>query len=198
MKQLSKETLQGMNKKQLYDYCRANGIKGYSNQNKAYINNLILNFYKSGVKLKKPAKKCKMCKKDKEIADDGLCYSCYDKQFWKRGELKHKKLTDIGVKWKDTDELIKQIKIGKKIDYQDFDEIGYQKYFEGTISRINKKTGEIYVKRGNKDVNVEFRFYEKENGKVKLTFSSAKVFGYSKSFMRMIKKSDKGKGAFGR
>ncbi|KKN53352.1 hypothetical protein LCGC14_0603220 [marine sediment metagenome] len=47
MKKLSMETLQGMNKKQLYDYCRNNGIKGYSNMNKAYITNLILQSYKS-------------------------------------------------------------------------------------------------------------------------------------------------------
>jgi len=56
MKKLSIEELKGMNKKQLYDYCRANKIKGYSNQNKTYINNLILNSYKSE---KQPAKKPK-------------------------------------------------------------------------------------------------------------------------------------------
>ena len=65
MKKLSKETLQGMNKKQLYDYCRANGIKGYSNQNKAYITNLILQSYKSG---KQPVKK-KFKKPSKNIED---------------------------------------------------------------------------------------------------------------------------------
>jgi len=47
-KQLTIEQLKGMNKKQLYDYCRSNNIKGYSNMNKTYINNLILQSYKSG------------------------------------------------------------------------------------------------------------------------------------------------------
>jgi len=54
MKQLTIKQLKGMNKKQLYDYCRSNNIKGYSNQNKAHINNLILQSYKSK---KKPVKK---------------------------------------------------------------------------------------------------------------------------------------------
>ncbi len=57
MEKLTKEELKGMNKKQLYDYCRANGIKGYSNMNKAYITDLILNFYKSGQTTKRPVKK---------------------------------------------------------------------------------------------------------------------------------------------
>ncbi|KKN24575.1 hypothetical protein LCGC14_0893640 [marine sediment metagenome] len=48
MKKLSKETLQGMKKQELLDYCRSNGIKGYSNKNKTYITNLILQSYKTG------------------------------------------------------------------------------------------------------------------------------------------------------
>ncbi len=91
MKQLSKETLQGMNKKQLYDYCRANKIKGYSNQNKAYITNLILQSYTSRKQPKKTTRKkpsgCKVCRRNVEIAAEGLCYDCYDKRFWKRAEL---------------------------------------------------------------------------------------------------------------
>jgi len=94
---ITKETLKGMNKKQLYDYCRTNGIKGYSNMNKAYINNLILQSYKSGkqpakkiqIVKKESVKKCKVCKKESEIAGDGLCYDCYDKRYWKQGEMKH-------------------------------------------------------------------------------------------------------------
>jgi len=63
MRKLTIEQLKGMNKKQLYDYCRANKIKGYSNQNKAYINNLILQSYK-------PVKRCDLC----EFYDIGLCF----------------------------------------------------------------------------------------------------------------------------
>ncbi len=54
MKKISKEELLGMKKQELLTYCKNNNIKVYSNKNKAYITNLILNFYKSG---NKPVKK---------------------------------------------------------------------------------------------------------------------------------------------
>ncbi|KKN53370.1 hypothetical protein LCGC14_0603400 [marine sediment metagenome] len=54
MKKLSKEELLGMKKQELLAYCKNNDIKIYSNKNKAYIINVILQSYKSQ---KKPVEK---------------------------------------------------------------------------------------------------------------------------------------------
>lgn len=30
---------------------------------------------------------CKKCGKKIEIADDGLCYECYDNKYWEKGRI---------------------------------------------------------------------------------------------------------------
>jgi len=148
------EELKQMNKKQLYDYCRANKIKGYSNMNKAYINNLILQHKKKG---KQP---------------------------------KNKILTDIGVKWEDTDELVNQIKVGKTIEFSDFDKSGMSKRFKGKISRIGYESGSIFVKHDNQEKSVGFAFWKNDdNDLYYLVFSSSRIRSFSRGMMKMIKKS---------
>ncbi|KKN35379.1 hypothetical protein LCGC14_0784320, partial [marine sediment metagenome] len=50
--------------------------------------NIVIDKFKKTI-YKKPG--CKICKRKIEIAEDGLCYNCYDIRFWERDELKPKK-----------------------------------------------------------------------------------------------------------
>ncbi|MCP4651572.1 MAG: hypothetical protein GY853_16030 [PVC group bacterium] len=101
-----------------------------------------------------------------------------------------RKITDIEVEVKEINDLPKLIQPGAKIEYYDWNEKGFESKFEGIISRINRETGQIFVKTGkNREESIGFAFsQDDETEKYKLIFSSSRVSSFSEGFMKMLKK----------